>query len=231
MKNITNDEVKELAIKIRGKALQICNYKCIREYRFLETRIKSNPIYPIIIEKSSQKSYIDLGCCFGCDLRRLLIDGALIENIVGVEQYEEFIEYGCELFNDKEKIRSRMIIGDFLQDNVILKLQEKIIIPVDVIHAGSIFHLLQEDDIKKLIQTTFTLLKVNGYLFGQTVADIHPHLAPTGNQNAIRFLHSPSSLSDLLSSIGYSAIMISWKKPPQGDKWGILLFSAQKLNT
>jgi len=228
-KNITSHDVQQLAIKIREKALQVCNYKCLREYRFLETRIKSNHIYPVIIENASQKSYLDLGCCFGSDLRRLLVDGARIENIVGVEQFEEFIDYGCELYNDKEKLKSRMFVGNFLQDDFVVKLQDKIKIPVDVVHAGSILHLLYETEVNKLINTIYTLLKLNGYIFGQTVADTHPHLASVDhNPNGIRYLHSPTSLKDLLASVGFVDIIVNWKQNPEGDKWGTLFFSAKK---
>ncbi len=49
-------ELIEAASKIREEALKVCNYRCIRECRFLESRLAAHPQYKSLILDQIQVS-------------------------------------------------------------------------------------------------------------------------------------------------------------------------------
>ena len=57
---------------------------------------------------------LDIGNCFGHDIRKLVFDGVPGGNLAGVELRPEFIELGYELFRDRETLGARMVQGDVL---------------------------------------------------------------------------------------------------------------------
>jgi ubiquinone/menaquinone biosynthesis C-methylase UbiE len=71
------------------------------------------PVYPDIIKRLKDgQAFLDIGCCFGQVIRKLVYDGVPSENIYGADFREDFIELGHELFRDKATLRTKFIIGD-----------------------------------------------------------------------------------------------------------------------
>eukprot|EP01120_Amphizonella_sp_Union-15-10_P016780 TRINITY_DN9055_c0_g1_i1.p1 TRINITY_DN9055_c0_g1~~TRINITY_DN9055_c0_g1_i1.p1 ORF type:complete len:254 (+),score=28.25 TRINITY_DN9055_c0_g1_i1:96-857(+) len=231
--SLTPEQVLTRAEKTRTKALEVCDYRCIREWRFLETRINTNPIYPKVLPNLQNKTILDLGCCFGTDIRRLLYDGAKAQNIVGVDQYSQFLEFGFELFGDKELLQNRFIVSDFLVDNLAKRLTENNFpISFDVIYASSILHLLTDEECKQFLKLAFSLLNPGGIFFGQSVGASTPVLVNRERKsNSLGYLQSPQSLTVLMEQSGFSDIMIHWKDRQDRDErqgWGFISFSASK---
>lgn len=76
----------------QAKAMEIFPYPCIASYSFLTTRICKNPFYQTIFAGIG-KRLLDIGCCIGSDVRRLITDGVAVEDIVGIDLNEGITEF------------------------------------------------------------------------------------------------------------------------------------------
>ncbi|KAK0341756.1 hypothetical protein LTR02_017117 [Friedmanniomyces endolithicus] len=101
---------------IREKAFKLFPYPCIGLYSFLAFTIAKSPQYPDILHRlKAGEALLDLGCCFGQDLRRLVFDGAPASNLTGVELEQGFLDLGYELLLDRGRFRVPLIAGDFFE--------------------------------------------------------------------------------------------------------------------
>lgn len=119
---------------------------CIGEIRFLDFYMSRFPEYPSILErlKSNRDDILlDLGCCFGQDLRKLAFDGAPLERIYGAELRPEFVELSYELFQDAENMKSRLVVGNIfdIPSTGLANLAGK----VDIIYSSAFIHLFDLD--------------------------------------------------------------------------------------
>ena len=89
---------------------------------------------------------MDLGCCVGQDIRKLIFDGAPVSRIYGAELLPEFVDVGFELFRDEHKFpRDHFLTPANLveesPDDPLNKLDGK----VTVVHISAVFHLFHRD--------------------------------------------------------------------------------------
>ncbi|KAJ8080804.1 hypothetical protein PM082_017639 [Marasmius tenuissimus] len=74
----------------RALGIKIAPHTCIRECIFAEPRIDYHFVYRSILEKARElgtasKRLVDVGCCMGSDIRKLIVDGFDAENILGID--------------------------------------------------------------------------------------------------------------------------------------------------
>ena len=86
--------------------------------------------------------YLDLGVCFGQDLRQLVMDGAPSENTYGVDIEKDLVELGFDLFRDRQSLKTEFIIADVFDPK---KDWSKLEGTIDVFHASAVFHLFTRD--------------------------------------------------------------------------------------
>ena len=84
------------------------------------------------------ENFLDLGCCFGQDLRQLVADGAPSENIYGLDIEGPLIDVGYDLFMDRGKIKSTFIVGDVYNPDTNW---DSLVGKMDIINASAFFHL------------------------------------------------------------------------------------------
>ena len=69
----------------REKAWQTFPYPCIGKFDFLTLSISIHPCYSRVLATlaapDAQANLLDLGCCFGQDIRKLVHDGAPAINL------------------------------------------------------------------------------------------------------------------------------------------------------
>ncbi|KAF5871520.1 putative methyltransferase domain-containing protein [Botrytis fragariae] len=155
-------EVEPHVYNIRKRAWSIFPYPCIGAFQFLDIVITSSPYYPTLLSRlaSPGTKFLDLGCCFGQVIRRLVYDGALPENLYGCDLRAEFFELGYDLFKDKDNLKSTLFKADiFDEDNVDMKRLEG---DIDVIYAGSFLHLYGWDDQVKICKILARAMKKEG---------------------------------------------------------------------
>jgi SAM-dependent methyltransferase len=101
---------------------------------------------------------LDLGCCLGQDLRRLVCDGVSSERLIGVDLHQEFIEQGYELFRDRKTFLAKFITADMLDDSPENPLRN-LYNSVDIAHAASFLHLWNWDTQVKICERIIKLLR------------------------------------------------------------------------
>ncbi|ETO16636.1 hypothetical protein RFI_20700 [Reticulomyxa filosa] len=67
-------------------------------------------VRPKLSDGNNTVRILDLGCCFGTDLRSFVADGAKVDYVVGVDKFSEFIDLGLEFFGDKEKSMAKSYV-------------------------------------------------------------------------------------------------------------------------
>ncbi|THU92362.1 hypothetical protein K435DRAFT_829653 [Dendrothele bispora CBS 962.96] len=177
------DELKMHIINIQKEALEIFSYPCIRRFDFIRFKMTKHPQYKKSIEYmnvNKQAVFLDMGCCFGTDVRKAIADGCPAERIIASDLRQEFWDLGNKLFKSgPETLLSTFIQGDVLDPLFIPGSQQHTttdsagLSPTDLksltnfsplvgqttfIHASDFFHLFTESDQTKVAQQLASLL-------------------------------------------------------------------------
>lgn len=161
---------------------------------------------------------LDLGCCFGyasvCrrrfgtllisqsqDIRKLVFDGCPSENLVGAELEPAFINFGYDLFRDKEKLKTSFKTGDFFAGQTAHDLPEQ---SFDFIHSGSFFHLFTWEEQIEAFSRAIKLLKhkPGSVIFGrQASRDVAGPFSELTARSGPMFMHNEESFRKLLNEV------------------------------
>lgn len=172
-------------------------YPCIGVFRFLDFPACLSPVYPEVLQRvRAGETFLDLGCCFGQDIRKLLVDGAPSDNIIGVDTESRFIDLGYDLFGDRETLKARFYTGDVFAEDFLHEFRGKI----DIIFAGSFLHLFSFEQQKVIVAQLGKLLrpKKGSLVFGRHMATAEQ--GGTIRKNALGwdlYHHSPDTIRQL----------------------------------
>ncbi|TBU33176.1 hypothetical protein BD309DRAFT_602586 [Dichomitus squalens] len=113
-----DEELKEHIFAIQAKAFTIYKYPCIRQFNFMRLKIARMPAYPQFLELGRQRKdaiFLDVGCGFGNDTRKAIIDGWPIERVIVADLSPEMWNIGHELFRSTpETFPVPFLQGDIL---------------------------------------------------------------------------------------------------------------------
>ncbi|OLS26306.1 MAG: Glycine/sarcosine N-methyltransferase [Candidatus Heimdallarchaeota archaeon LC_2] len=230
-------KIKQEALKVWQDAFSMNHYMCISSFRFLYPRILSHPMYSYISSNLDDKTILDIGCFMGTDIRQLIVDGADPAKLIGTDITGAFFELGYQLYGDKEGTPITFVAGDIASSDVLdyknktgelARYQSSI----DIIHTGSLLHLLFREDSLSVLKKIHLLLVDDGILFGRMVgSDKEQSL---DDSDGLRHIHSIESLEAVLAEIGYKNIQVIAmdEKGPIGERsqkdWLSLMFYARK---
>ncbi|KAK7723900.1 hypothetical protein SLS64_000231 [Diaporthe eres] len=97
----------------RDKAWDIFPYPCIGQFRFLNLSLSKKPSYERLLERLRDgATYLDVGCCIGQDIRKLVHDGAPGGSLHGAELQEGFIGLGYDFFRDRDTLGATLVQAD-----------------------------------------------------------------------------------------------------------------------
>lgn len=149
--------------------------------------------------------YLDIGCCIGQDIRKLVADGAPAENICGVELEAPFIDLGFDFFRDRDTLKVTFKQADVFDQSEKSPLQA-LVGTIDFIHLGMILHIFQLDAQIELLERCIKLLKpIPGVLIlGQAVGDADGFLTAGqigGNFSKKAFRHNDKTFKELWKEI------------------------------
>ncbi|KAH9481459.1 Methyltransferase ausD [Psilocybe cubensis] len=185
------EELKAHIVAVQAKAYQVFGYPCIRLFSFMRLTIARLSAYPKVLKLLEQRKdpiLLDLGCCFGNDSRKAMIDGWPIENIVASDLRQEFWECGHELFKSTPASFPVAFIAGDVFDSSMLDMESDTqadpdsIRPlrnltslsplkhkVSAIHVSALFHLFDEDHQRDLAHrlASLLLLEKGSIIFGQ----------------------------------------------------------------
>ena len=139
---------------------------------FLLPSISAFPNFDEILRVAHEDATIlDLGCCFGQDLRVLAADQVPTHRMYAMDIKRELWDLGLELFRDREKMHATFIQADiFDQQSDLQKLDGR----VDIILACQFLHLFdwekQLGAMKRIVKLSRPGSMVIGYQRAQVIA-------------------------------------------------------------
>ncbi|KAI0295846.1 hypothetical protein B0F90DRAFT_1748903, partial [Multifurca ochricompacta] len=185
---------------------EIYPYLSIRAYYMVYLRMYRHPIYPRVLSQGKEDPsaiLLDVGCCIGTDVRKLVIDGYPASQVLGIDLRPEFLTLGHKLYGDAESCRIHFLAAD------IFALSKPLIAPrapsseaTPYIHAGSLFHIWDEPTQHTLALRLVLLLRRRS---GSTIFGRQPGLPEAGviddRMQRFRFGHSPASWTSLWKTV------------------------------
>ncbi|KAJ3716033.1 hypothetical protein C8R42DRAFT_588942 [Lentinula raphanica] len=168
-------KLKEHIIEIAQKALEIYSYHCIRTFGFLRFRIlRAQSGYKQLLTLGSTRPrafFLDLGCCFGNDLRKAIEDGFPPQNIIASDLRADFWNFGHELFNsDPSTFPVTFVQGNVLDDSFIT-----IQSPLNSVHDLS--NASTDSDLSSLSLQSLLSLTSNSYPEPQSLNPLRGYLS------------------------------------------------------
>ncbi|KAK0459013.1 uncharacterized protein EV420DRAFT_1541853 [Desarmillaria tabescens] len=209
-------ELKNHILATQEAAYKIFPYPCIRNFNFLRLKISKHPSYQqfLKIGKEHQGAiYAEIGCCFGNDVRKAVIDGYPVQQAITTDLCPEFWDLGHKLFKSTpETFPARFIPTDIFELKGLVKQKQPLASApelskvqsfaelsgnVSVIHAASFFHLFDEEKQFELAKIMAALLSstpgsmIFGSHGGNPVKGVH---TKTFSACTVpMFCHSPES--------------------------------------
>jgi len=233
----TEEMMRRRVVMVWEAAMKTYGYRCIKEATFLHPRIPGIPLYStcLNLRRSSTRRmpFLDVGTCFGNDIRKLILDGYPREEIAGLDVEPAFWEYGKQVFDDEldgiEYLCGNILDDAFLSSGRVPSNDHGNAVPFPVTrnykpaninhlkshfefaHVGSVLHLLNQTDIPHFLTKLLLLLAPNGYVFGRTCGAIEPvrlrgGVLPCSAQ--LGYIHSQSSLAEVLRECGFENVVV-----------------------
>ncbi|KAL6811465.1 hypothetical protein J3E69DRAFT_349697 [Trichoderma sp. SZMC 28015] len=204
------NETDELLVSTRKKLWEVAMYPCIGRWSFLNLRSMQDSHFKIAFERlkqlndpdtgsNSKDTLLDIGCCIGQVLRKMVHDGIEPTRLFGTDLHPDFISIGTELFND-EGCGLTFVAGDLLdsEDKALEKLDGKI----TLIHAANFFHLFTWEQQVKIGVRIARFLKpgtTDALIFGRQIGTNRPR-ERDGRKRS--FLHNQESFQKLWDEVG-----------------------------
>ncbi|KAH9926329.1 uncharacterized protein BXZ73DRAFT_49409 [Epithele typhae] len=97
----TDEELKQHILAVQREALTVHPYPCIVIFSFTKLNLGGLPAYGRLLELGKTRKdaiWLDVGCCFGNDVRKAVDDGYPIQNIIATDINPEFWVLGHKLF-------------------------------------------------------------------------------------------------------------------------------------
>ncbi|KAJ7454164.1 hypothetical protein FB451DRAFT_1100012 [Mycena latifolia] len=215
------DTLKQHIIAVQTKAYDIYSYPCIRAFAFARPKISESPAYQHVLTLGRERDgaiLLDLGCCFGTDVRKAASDGFPVQNILASDLHPDFWTRGHELFQSTpDTCPIAFLAGDVFDTDFIEPAPPATSPPqvpapplaslthltqlrghVAAIHVSAVFHLFSEPQQLRLVRALAGLLSplpgsmILGFQVGRRTKGIREEM-PVLNDGNHMFCHSPDS--------------------------------------
>jgi SAM-dependent methyltransferase len=205
-------------------------------------RLYQSEILPRML--TGEQTYLDLGCAFAQDVRRLVADGVDSKQCYGLDLRLDFLQLGYELFNDHETLHSHFIEADVFSDSSAIKdLYGKI----DIVDASSFFHLFNLEQQKAVARSVIKILRPNkdSLVVGRQVGNQQPDEYPRRDGRGTRYRHDIASWRKMWDEVGSEAgvqfevegtlwetetLREEAKRSGEGATGAMMEFSVRRLN-
>ncbi|KAI0320558.1 hypothetical protein OF83DRAFT_567380 [Amylostereum chailletii] len=223
---IQDDEgLKEHILDLQAKAFAVYPYPCIRYFEWTSLKISRLFPYKDLLKLGAEREgaiFLEMGCCFGNDLRKAIADGYPKENVVATDLHQDFWNLGHELFKTTPETFTVPFIAGNAFDATCLEIVQpftKTLSPttsrptlttlttlnplrghVSAIHASAFFHLFNEEGQLHLARAIAGLLspEPGSMIFGRHGALPEKGLRPASKgMEKTMFCHDPDSWREL----------------------------------
>jgi SAM-dependent methyltransferase len=164
----------------------------------------STVVYQEVRERVKRgEKFLDLGCCFGQEIRKLVFDGAPSINTYGSDLWGDFLSIGYELFKDKDRLQTTFIAADVFDDtSELTTLADQ----MNIIYTGAFFHLFNLEEQEKIALRIVQLLvpQPGSLIIGRQSGSENPgEFSRSGDKNARKhFRHNAQSWKELWDRVG-----------------------------
>ena len=181
--------------------------------RFLDLSMMASEIYPQVLERTKHgEKFLDLACCFGQEIRKLVFDGAPSSNTYGSDRWGDFISISYELFKDKDRLQTTFITADVFDDSSTLT---NLAGQMNIIYTGDFFHLFSLEDQERIALRIVQLLEPQpgSLIIGRQSGSENPgEYSRSGDTSGRKhFRHNPQSWKELWDRVGEQT----------GSKWSV----------
>ncbi|KAJ4472960.1 hypothetical protein J3R30DRAFT_3659345 [Lentinula aciculospora] len=240
---------------VQTTAFAIFPYPCIRIFEFTRLKLGRLPAYDQVLKIGRERKgaiFIDLGCCFGNDVRKAVQDGFPAENTLATDLRRGLWDLGHEMFKSTpQSFPTPFLASDILNPEFLIPVAPftkafppTTIVPsltsvtslnvlhghVSVLYMGAFFHLFSETQQEQIAHALAGLLSpepeslVIGVHGGELTKGIW---SPTGHAYEI-FCHSPDSWKRLWE--GKLAVTVFFDMyPGNRDPFHVMEWSVTRL--
>lgn len=189
----------------RDIAWRTLPYPCLGQFRFLDLDLANRAdVYPALLSRlrTGKQKFLDVGCCVGQNIRKLVHDGVPSENLAGVVLEQGFISLGYNLFRDRDTLKAKFVGGSILDDDGVV-LDKRFQGQFDVVQLSVVLHLLTWEEQIKVFKHAMRLLKRDGeedvVIIGQATGNLEGVTSPSWRKNAFR--HNVQSFERLIREV------------------------------
>lgn len=166
-------------------------------------------------------TYLDVGCCFGQDLRQLVQDGVPSERLIGLDIEGALMALGYDFFLDRATLRSRFVVADVFKGAALGQLWADLQARgVDVLHCSAFFHLFTLEEQVKAAKQIAGLVKKGGVIVGRQIGSVKPGDVPAIKEGSVSYRHDVASWDGMWKKVG-EATQTRWKVEGSLDMVGI----------
>ncbi|CAK7214774.1 hypothetical protein SCUCBS95973_002248 [Sporothrix curviconia] len=208
--HIPADNVVRHVVDTRNRAWDVHPYPCLGQFRFLELNLSQRgDLYQRLLHELTNKPgsrFLDIGCCLGQDLRKLIYDGAPPRSVAGAELNGAFIDLGYDMFRDRTSTAGQTVI---VAANILESPSSSPSSPLyplvgkfTCIQLGMLLHLFTWEEQIVAFQNTLLLLRgqPGDRIFGQATG--HLDGTPTASVGSrATFKHSAASFARLVDAV------------------------------
>ncbi|EFY95080.1 methyltransferase [Metarhizium robertsii] len=188
----------------RNEAFVLHPWPCIGRLRFLCPSLPTYAAYPRILTKlksDSSAALLDVGCCFGQDLRKLVLDGVDPSQLAALDLVPEFYEMGKRLFRDGDKLHIDFYGRDIFDSGADWEpLRQRF----DIIHMTSFLHIWnwrgQVGAARRIVQ--FVKPKPGSLLVGSGLGSVVGEERPALQGMGVHYRQSEESFARLWKEVG-----------------------------
>ncbi len=188
----------------RNQAWAVHPYPCLGQFRFLELNLSERAeLYPRLVSILKDGGrFLDIGCCLGQDIRKLIYDGAPAAHVAGAELNAEFIALGYDLFRDRHNTQTPIVAANILEPiegSSLAELEGQL----HVVQLGMILHLFTWEQQVVVFEHAVQLLKdeKGTLIIGQAAGNLDGTL--TGGAGGRQtFKHNVESFEKLVKEVG-----------------------------
>ncbi|KAJ3033728.1 hypothetical protein HDV00_005878 [Rhizophlyctis rosea] len=200
-------------------------YACIANILFLEPRIQNQPYYSTFIQRQSPTTKtLEVGVCFGTDLRRYVQDGVAASSVTVADLDDSYWKFGGKLYRDEGKLGKiggvKTVFGDFAGEEGAEKTvdiaKEELEGQFDFLINMLVLHVFSKNECRRFLARLFACLRSGGVLFGQCGGSTQegPYEAQNVSGTEVRWRHTADSLKALLEELGFVDVAVqarSWE--------------------
>jgi len=191
----------------RSKAFAVYAYPCIGQLRFLNTRLAHHPSYPTVLARlRAGATLLDAGCCFAQELRHLVREGIPSTQLYGFDLKPRFIEFGYDLFRDRDLFQATLLVGDVLAEPGSKGSGglDTLVGEMDVVFASSFLHLWDWADMKVVAKrlVAFTRQAPGAVVLGRQLGSLTAGSRSMPMEGGSSYWHNVESMREFWEEVG-----------------------------